>query len=368
MTLYAPPSLDSTERKVIARIDEIREQVRFVSAEPKAWAELLAPLFLSGETSSDAEVSESAAAETARRTPTRAGADAEQRAFAGYLSALQYILSLHDDPHFVYHESLVRSLHYMTLSHAPDKTPGRWRTATTVVYGRGGTEVFYEPPPADRVPELMCELMASLNGKGTLPVVVRAATAHLNLVQIHPFADGNGRLGRALQTLVMVRDGILDPEFSSIERSVAGDRDRYRESLYELGPAWDATTDTRPFVRYCLAVHLDQAERALVHARRMSAVWAQAADEMRRDRLPERLTSAVADAAFTGHVDVHTYRQWAHVDDRRARADLQRLADRGFLLRLTGRGASYTAGPMARAIRERVWAVAPPHRAVDPFA
>jgi Fic family protein len=360
MTLYAPPSLDRTEREVIARIDDIRGQVRFVSAEPKAWAELLAPLFLSGEASNHAE--------TARRVPAGAGADAEPRAFAGYLTALQYVLSLHDDPHFVYHESLVRSLHYMTLSHAPDKRPGRWRTATTVVYGRGGTEVFYEPPPADHVPGLMGELMASLNGGGTLPVVVRAATAHLNLVQIHPFADGNGRLGRALQTLVMVREGVLDPEFSSIERSVANDRSRYRESLYELGPAWNPATDTRPFVRYCLAVHLDQAERALVHARRMSAVWAQAADEMRRERWPDRLIAAVADAAFTGHVDVHAYRPWAHVDDRRARADLQRLADRGFLRRLPGRGASYAAGPMARAIRERVWAAEPPYRAVDPFA
>jgi Fic family protein len=337
MTLYAAPALDRTERDVIARIDEIRGQVRFVSVEPNAWAQLLAPLFLSGERSNDAEEVEGAAADVAagqpRDTAAHGATETDERAFAGYREALQYILSLHDDPHFVYHETLLRSLHYMTLSHDPDKSPGRWRAGTIVVYGRKGNEVLYEPPPAERVPVLMGELIAHLNDPDDRPPVVRAALAHLNLVQIHPFLDGNGRMGRALQTLVMVRDGILDPEFSSLERSVARDRDRYRESLYELGPAWNPSADTRPFVRFCLAVHLDQAERALGHARRMSAVWAEAMEEVQRQRLPGRVTSALADAAFVGHVDPVAYRQWARVDERRARADLQRLADRGFLLR-----------------------------------
>ena len=355
MALYVAPALDRKERDVIARIDEIRGQVRFVSVESGAWAQLLAPLFLSDGSSSDAD-------EVGGATET------DERAFAGYRDALQYVLSLHDDPHFVYHEALVRSLHYMTLSHDPDKSPGRWRAGTICVYGRRGSEVFYEPPPAECVPELMRELMATLNDTDHEPAVVRAALAHLNLVQIHPFLDGNGRMGRALQTLVMARGGILDPEFSSIEKSVARDRDRYRESLYELGRSWNPEADTRPFVRFCLAVHLDQAERALGHARRMSAVWAEAAEEAQRQRLPERITSALADAAFVGHVDLAAYRQWVRVDERRARADLRMLAERGFLVRRSGRNASYIAGPLARAIRARVWAADPPHQPVDPFS
>jgi Fic family protein len=370
MTLYAAPALDHAERDVIARIDEIRGQVRFVSVKPHAWAQLLVPLFLSGESSSDPEELEGAdvAGPEPGRAAARRATDPDERAFAGYRDALQYILYLHDDPHFVYHETLLRSLHYMTLSHDPDKSPGRWRSGTISVYGKNGMETLYEPPPAERVPELMRELMARLHDKDDLPAVVRAAMAHLNLVQIHPFLDGNGRMGRALQTLVMVRHGILDPEFASIEKSVARDRDRYRESLYELGPAWNPEADTRPFVRFCLGVHLDQAEHALGHARRMSAVWAQAAEEAQRQRLPERVISALADAAVVGHVDPAAYREWARVDERRARADLQKLADRGFLLRRPGRRASYTAGPTARAIRARVWATHPPHRPVDPFA
>src|SRR6516164_8478986 len=67
------------------------------------------------------------------------------------------------------------------------------------------------------VPALMAELVSSLNVKSNLPSVLGAAMAHLNLVMIHPFSDGNGRMGRALQTMVLARDGILDPRFLSIE-------------------------------------------------------------------------------------------------------------------------------------------------------
>ncbi len=62
-------------------------------------------------------------------------------AFAGYGNALGYVLQLHDDPHFVYHESFLRSLHYMLLSHDRAKHPGRWRSGTISVLGSKMGEV-----------------------------------------------------------------------------------------------------------------------------------------------------------------------------------------------------------------------------------
>ncbi|HET9079058.1 MAG TPA: Fic family protein [Trebonia sp.] len=71
---------------------------------------------------------------------------------------------------------------------------------------------MYEAPDADDVPELMEALTASLHaGTGSGPVV-RSAMAHLNLVMIHPFRDGNGRMTRALATLVLTRSGIGEAE------------------------------------------------------------------------------------------------------------------------------------------------------------
>ena len=340
--LYAAPALGRAELDVIARIDAIRAQIRFVSPAGTATRRALLPLYLPGES--------------------------DDPAFTGYRTALGYILDQHDDPHFAYHEALLRALHYMTLAHDPTKHPGRWRTAEIRVRGAGIWEVLYAPPPPELVPALMRELMTHLNEKDERPVLVRAALAHLNLVQIHPFADGNGRMGRALHTLVIVRDRILDPEFASIEAAVASDRDGFREALYELGTGWDPARDTRPFVRYCLGAHLRQAECALDGARRMSAVWAEAAREIKRRRLPSRLTAALAEAAFAGSVDAARYRGWVGVDGRRARADLALLAERRLLVHTrAGRRAGYAPGRIAHAIRRRAWAANPARALEDPF-
>lgn len=57
--------------------------------------------------------------------------------------------------------------------------------------------------------------------------------AHLNLVMIHPFSDGNGRMARCLQTLVLAREGILEPEFSSIEEYLGRNTQDYYSVLAE---------------------------------------------------------------------------------------------------------------------------------------
>jgi Fic family protein len=64
---------------------------------------------------------------------------------------------------------------------------------------------------------LVQELVDWLNGDDGTHLLVRAAMAHLHLVSIHPWADGNGRMSRSLQTLMIAREGALAPEFSSVE-------------------------------------------------------------------------------------------------------------------------------------------------------
>lgn len=68
---------------------------------------------------------------------------------------------------------------------------------------------------------------------------------HLNLVLVHPFADGNGRMARCLQTLILATDGMLAPEFSSIEEYMGRNRQAYYNVLQEtaLGK-WRPHADT----------------------------------------------------------------------------------------------------------------------------
>ena len=151
-------------------------------------------------------------------------ANTETRAaLRGYREAMTYVLQLADDGHFDWDETLLRSLHYMMISYDLSKRPGRWRLGPTFVRRDADGATVYEGPAPELVPALMGELMATLRSDGSSPLV-RAAMAHLNLVMIRPFRDGNGRMARCLQTLVLAREGSSRPS-SRASRSIwAGTR------------------------------------------------------------------------------------------------------------------------------------------------
>jgi len=77
---------------------------------------------------------------------------------------------------------------------------GRWRTSDVGVLR--GTRVAHVAPPAHRVPDLMDDLFAFLGRGGDLPWLIRAAVFHYELEFIHPFSDGNGRMGRLWQQVI----------------------------------------------------------------------------------------------------------------------------------------------------------------------
>jgi Fic family protein len=86
--------------------------------------------------------------------------------------------------------------------------------------------------------------------------------AHLNLVMIHPFSDGNGRMARCIHTLVLAREGILEPEFCSIEEYLGYEQQGYYDVLAKVGRgSWHPKSDTRPWLRFILKGHLVQAYR-----------------------------------------------------------------------------------------------------------
>src|SRR5262249_62149084 len=96
-------------------------------------------------------------------------------------------------------------------------TPGGFRPGQTGIGGRGpGTAVFV-PPPAENVIELMGSLEMFLHHRSpNLPVLVKAALAHVQFETIHPFLDGNGRVGRLLVTFLLCPDGALPEPLLSL--------------------------------------------------------------------------------------------------------------------------------------------------------
>ena len=284
----------------------------------------------------------------------------------GYREAMTFIMQSAQDPQFEYSKQFLKSLQFMMVGHDMTKNPGQWRPGPVYVVNGATREVVYEGPPAETVDGLMQDLVTYLRTPSDEPPLVRAAMAHLNLTMIHPFKDGNGCLARALQTLVLARDGILHPVFSSIEEWLGRVTLEYYAVLAEVGRGkWSPQRNALPWLRFCLKSHFHQAATLIRRNEEYENLFEDISAIVKREKLPERVEVPLFDSALGFQLTNTSYRRHADVTDALASRDLKRLCDIGLLLP-TGerRGRLYEAGKELQALREGVRRSAP---LADPY-
>jgi Fic family protein len=372
--LFSTPLLDPDEERAVERILELKERLSYaVGSSPRRWQGLLrrSALARAVRGSNSIEGYTVAVDDAIAVVDGQQPLDANEKtalAVRGYQTAMTYVLQLANDPHFQYSEALIRSLHFMMIQHDLTKNPGLWRPGPIYVRDDEKQEVVYEGPSADLVPALIDDLVNSLNDdSATAVALVRAAMAHLNFVMIHPFSDGNGRMARCLQTLVLARTGTLAPQFLSIEEYLGDNTGAYYDILARIGGgAWHPERDAKPWLRFCLTAHFQQATKLLRRAREIDKLWDALEQEILKLGLPERVIYALADAAMGWRIRNATYRPNAEVSDQLAGRDL-RLAVRAGLLVATGerRGRFYVSADRLKQIRMQTREPRPAYD--DPF-
>ena len=241
--LFSTPPLDEHEQAVCARVDELRRALHGQVSEDRRWTGLLRRVSsaraIQGSNSIEGlDVTlDDAVAAVGGGDPLDTSDDV-WAAIRGYRRAMTYVLQLADDPHFSYDTSLIKSLHYMVMEYDLTRGAGRWRPGAIYVRSERTQTVVYEGPQAMEVPGLMEELVRDLQEQDpAVPATVRGAMAHLNLAMIHPFRDGNGRMARILQAVVLAREGVLSPDFVSIEEYLGRNTHDYYEVLAHVGGA-----------------------------------------------------------------------------------------------------------------------------------
>lgn len=373
MPLFETPELQEDELHVLSAIDELKSQLGYaIGASPKRWTGLLRrntfARAIQGSNSIEGyHVSvEDAVAAVEAEEPFDTETET-WRAVLGYRSALTYVMQLAGDPLFRLTPELIKSLHFMMLEYDLSKNPGRWRPGIVYVRAEATGEIVYEGPPAEHVPPLIDELITSLSQTDSPPPTINAAMCHLNFVMIHPFSDGNGRIARCLQTLILARNGSLSPVFSSIEEYLGRNTTDYYEVLARVGQgSWNPDRDARPWIRFCLTAHYRQATTLMRRLREYEKLWDRLEQLLKRTGLPERLALALSDAAMGLRVRNATYRSAAGVSNQVATLDLKAAVEHG-LLTAHGerRGRYYLAAGVLKDTRA---AVAEPKGIGDPFA
>ncbi|HWR73610.1 MAG TPA: Fic family protein [Nitrospirota bacterium] len=372
--IFHSEELDEKEASVLAEVDRLRNELGYLHRTPQRWYGLLRrntfAKAIQGSNSIEgyAITTDDAVAAVQGEEPSIDPKTETWQAILGYQEAMTYVLQKVEDRYFTFSTEILKSLHYMMVKHDLAKNPGRWRPGSIYVRREPTGEIVYEGPDSQQIPSLIDELIESLNVKDSQEhVIVRAAIAHLNLVMIHPFSDGNGRMGRCLQSLVLAKDGVAGPLFSSIEEYLGRNTQDYYSILGEVGAgSWHPERNTRPWLRFCLTAHYRQAMTLLRRTRMMQKTWDEVEERVKRLLLPERCIAAVADAALGYRVTNPTYRRSADVTEVVARNDLRELSQRGLLdPKGEKRGRFYIASAGVKEIAVRV---TENKKIPDPFA
>jgi Fic family protein len=141
-------------------------------------------------------------------------------------------------------ELLIKKLHRtIVYKILPDEQAGEYRTKQVIIRNSQTGEITFRPPPPLEVPFLMREFIYWMNkdDKDQLHPILKAGIAHHEMVRIHPFIDGNGRISRAIATLLFFLGGYDIRRFFSLEEFYDKDAVSYYENLQKAS-AGDLTS------------------------------------------------------------------------------------------------------------------------------
>jgi Fic family protein len=377
--IFQTPAPQDDELEVLALLAEQRERLRDRMAEPRRWSGTLRRMAFAravqGSNSIEgynASLDDVVAA--VEEEPTLGAEEETRQALAGYRDAMTYVLQIADDDSLEIDEGLLKSLHFMMLKYDLKKNPGRWRPGPIFVRREATDEIVYEGPPNEEVPALVSEMLRELDRRDD-PDLVKAAMAHLNLTMIHPFSDGNGRMARCLQTLVLARERVVAPVFSSIEEFLGRNTQAYYQVLEDVGAGgWHPERDARPWVRFCLRAHYLQATTTMRRREEIERLWNGCVELSERHHLPERCAAGLMDAALGVRIRRKIYRSSTEgatgeeISDLTASRDLKAMVDAELLEAVGERRARYyLATETLTRLREEIRSHRPAHSADDPF-
>jgi Fic family protein len=269
-----------------------------------------------------------------------------QRIIAAYAQAMDRVAVLADDTRSQWSAQTVLDLHFLVCHPQREAGPGRMRDGSVIVT-RGLGRDPYRPPASSDVPGLIDDVAVWLEtGDLSRHPVVRAAMAHLNLVSIHPFRDGNGRVARVIQSLVLAKEGLLRPELVSIEPYLGRHTREYYSILEEVqGPAFDPHRDASAWVEFCIEAHVLEATERRHWLEQAHARHDFCGHVAREAGYPERFVIALDQALLGLPITNADYRRQADIASPTAVQDLQRLRHDGWLDQEGGgRSIRYMAG------------------------
>lgn len=199
---------------------------------------------------------------------------------SNYVAALQHGLHRLREDDFPLSLRLIREIHGVLLrgGRGATKDPGEFRTGQNWIGGNSPAMAGFVPPPPERLADCLRELEAFLHtGRDEMPALIKAALTHVQFETIHPFNDGNGRVGRLLIALILCAEGVLREPSLYLSLYFKSRRQQYYEQL----DAVRKTGDWEAWLLFFLAGVESTAQQAVDTAQRILALFAEDRQKVR---------------------------------------------------------------------------------------
>lgn len=189
--------------------------------------------------------------------------DRDVQEIINYRKVIEYIGKKKD---VAIDEDTILELHKLTVERIlEDESSGEYRQKEVVIRNSITGEVSFRPPKSVEVEWQMKDLVDFIREEKELHPVLKSGIVHYEFVRIHPFLDGNGRVGRALSMLVLFAEGYDIREFFSLEEHFDRNAEEYYKSLQSVALSNGDVTEWLEYFTECLAVELSKIKEKIEH-------------------------------------------------------------------------------------------------------
>ena len=250
---------------------------------------------------------------------------------------------------------LIREVHALLMEGVRGKhaTPGEFRRTQNWIGAPGCTlnDATFVPPPVNEMHTALDTLEKYLHSEDEYPPLVRLAFIHYQFEAIHPFIDGNGRIGRLLLILLLVQWGLLPLSLLYLSAYF----EKHRQAYYDLLLSVSTRGTWREWVEFFLRGVAEQARDAVVRAKQLQdlqAEWRVRLTQARASGLAIRLADTLFDSPFI--TIPQAQRRLGVKQYHSARRHVQRLVEMGILkpLGAPSYGKTFVAAEIMRVIGE----------------
>ncbi|PKV99295.1 Fic family protein [Nocardia fluminea] len=265
-----------------------------------------------------------------------------------YMSAIDHVL----DPgrRLPLSLSLLREAHQilMTGVRGDYATPGEFRHSQNWIGPPGSTieTAKFVPPPPETLWQSLDAFEKYLHAEGELPPLLAIAAVHYQFEAIHPFIDGNGRIGRLLAVMLLVEWGLLPGPLLDLSSYIEPRRDRYYEGLLRVS----TDGDWLGWFEFFLEVIEEQARDSLGRAVRLDALRTELRLRVARARSSGLLPILIDELFRSPIIGIANAMQALDVTHRSATLNIEKLVEAGILVEVTRARTRFFAAPDVLAV------------------